>query len=348
MTWCQRSLTSAAGVFVLVLLAAIAVFLIAKAVPAFQDDKSNFWGTKLWDPDGSAHFGIAALAFGTLETAVIALVIAWPVAMAVALFVAEYAPRRIAKLMGYLLDLLAAVPSVVYGLWGLVWLVPRLKGFQGWMGHHASWIPIFKNRYAGLPTRSPFVVGMVLAIMILPIISAIIREIVVQADPAQKEAALALGATKWEMIRVAVLPPSRSGIIGATILGLGRALGETIAVALILASSFIVNTHIFEPGGNTIAGNIAVQFGEAGQPRPLGPHRQRAGALRHHPDRQLRCPAGHQPQPEGCARMTDRQPGRAAVVAEPGRLRPSPYRRPHHAGASPGAPSSSPSRRWSS
>jgi len=260
----SRLLTSAAGVFVLVLLAAIAVFLVAKAVPAFQDDKANFWGTKLWDPDGSAHFGILALVFGTLETSVIALVIAWPVAMAVALFVAEYAPRRIAKLMGYLLDLLAAVPSVVYGLWGLVWLVPRLKGFQGWMGHHVSWIPIFQNRYAGSATRSPFVVGVVLAIMILPIISAIIREIVVQADPAQKEAALALGATKWEMIRVAVLPPSRSGIVGATILGLGRALGETIAVALILASSFIVNWHIFEPGGNTIAGNIAVQFGEAG------------------------------------------------------------------------------------
>jgi phosphate transport system permease protein len=261
----SRLLTSAAGVFVLVLLAAIAIFLIVKALPAFRDDQVSFWSSKLWQPDATpAQFGILALAFGTIETAVIALVIAWPVAMAVALFVAEYAPRRLARLMGYLLDLLAAVPSVVYGLWGLIWLVPRMKGFQGWLGHNLSWIPIFKDRYAGIPTRSPLVIGVVLAIMILPIISAIIREVVVQADPQQKEAALALGATKWEMIRIAVLPPSKSGIIGATILGLGRALGETIAVALILASSFIVNWHILEPGGNTIAGNIAVQFGEAG------------------------------------------------------------------------------------
>jgi phosphate transport system permease protein len=260
----SRLVTSAAGVFVLVLLAAIAVFLVVKALPAFEHDTTSFWTTKRWDPDNTHSFGIAAMAFGTVETAVIALVIAWPVAMAVALFVAEYAPRRIAKLMGYLLDLLAAVPSIVYGLWGLFWLVPRMKGLQGWLGHHLSWIPIFKDRYAGIPTRSPLVVGVVLAIMILPIISAIIREIVVQADPAHKEAALALGATHWEMIRMAVLPPSKSGIVGATILGLGRALGETIAVALILASSFVVNSHILEPGGNTIAGNIAVQFGEAG------------------------------------------------------------------------------------
>ena len=261
----SRLVTSAAGVFVLVLLAAIAVFLIVKALPAFDKDTTSFWGTKLWSPDNTPPtFGVKALAFGTLETAVIALVIAWPVAMAVALFVAEYAPRRLARLMGYLLDLLAAVPSVVYGLWGLIWLVPRMKGLQGWLGATLGWIPIFKDRYQGIPTRSPLVVGVVLAIMILPIISAIIREVVVQADPAQKEAALALGATHWEMIRMAVLPPSRSGIIGATILGLGRALGETIAVALILASSFVVNTHIMEPGGNTIAGNIAVQFGEAG------------------------------------------------------------------------------------
>ncbi len=260
----SRLITSAAGIFVLVLLAAIAVFLIVKAIPAITKDTTSFWGTALWQPDATKPtFGVKALAFGTVETAVIALVIAWPVAMAVALFVAEYAPRRLAKVMGYLLDLLAAVPSVVYGLWGLVWLVPRMKGLQGWMGHHLSWIPIFKDRYAGVPTRSPFVVGLVLAIMILPIISAIIREIVVQADPAQKEAALALGATHWEMIRVAVLPPSKSGIIGATILGLGRALGETIAVALILASSYVINWHILEPGGNTIASNIATQFGEA-------------------------------------------------------------------------------------
>ena len=260
----SKYLTMAAGLFVLVLLAAIAGFLIFKALPAFTDDKTNFWTTKGWFPDTTGSFGILALVFGTAEAALIALVIAWPVAMGVALFVAEYAPRRIASVMGYLLDLLAAVPSVVFGLWGLFWLVPRMTGIQTFLGNHFSWIPIFKNRFVGIPTKSPFVLGIVLAIMILPIISAIVREVIVQADPQQKEAALALGATHWEMIRMAVLPPSKSGIIGATILGLGRALGETIAVALILASSFSINWHILEGGGNTIAGNIAVQFGEAG------------------------------------------------------------------------------------
>ena len=260
-----RMFTGAAGVFVLVLLAAIAIFLIVKALPAFSHNSGNFFSTKVWQPDSTPPiFGIAALAFGSIETAVIALVIAWPVAMAVALFVAEYAPRRLARGMGYLLDLLAAVPSVVYGLWGLIWLVPHMKGVQAFLGHNLSWIPIFKDRYTAIPTGSPFVVGVVLAVMILPIISAIIREIVVQADPQQKEAALALGATQWEMIRVAVLPPSRSGIVGATILGLGRALGETIAVALVLQLSPVINTKILEPGGNTIAANIAVLFGEAG------------------------------------------------------------------------------------
>jgi phosphate transport system permease protein len=260
-----RMFTGAAGVFVLVLLAAIAIFLIVKALPAFSHNSGNFFTTKAWQPDASPPiFGIAALAFGSIETAVIALVIAWPVALAVALFVAEYAPRRLARSMGYLLDLLAAVPSVVYGLWGLIWLIPRMKGIQGFLAHHFSWIPIFQDRYSAIPTGSPFVVGVVLAVMILPIISAIIREIVVQADPQQKEAALALGATQWEMIRMAVLPPSRSGIVGATILGLGRALGETIAVALVLQLSPVVNWHILEPGGDTIAANIAVLFGEAG------------------------------------------------------------------------------------
>jgi phosphate transport system permease protein len=260
-----RALTGAAGVFVLLLLAAIAIFLVVQAVPAFSHNSGNFLTTRAWQPDATPPvFGIAALAFGSIETAVIALVIAWPVAMAVALFVAEYAPRRLARSMGYVLDLLAAVPSVVYGLWGLIWLVPHLKGTQAFLGHHFAWIPIFRDRYTAIPTGSPFVVGVVLAVMILPIISAIIREIVVQADPQQKEAALALGATQWEMIRLAVLPPSRSGIVGATILGLGRALGETIAVALVLQLSPVVNTHILEPGGNTIAANIAVLFGEAG------------------------------------------------------------------------------------
>jgi phosphate transport system permease protein len=260
-----RGFTGFAGLFVLAVLAAIAAFLVIRALPAFRHDAGGFWTTKTWltetDPP---KFGVAAIAFGTVESSVIALVLAWPVAFGVALFVTEYAPRRLSRLLGYAIDMLAAVPSVVYGLWGLYWLVPRLAGVQGWLGRTLDFVPVFDNRYAGIPTKSMFVTGVVLAIMILPIIAAIMREVFRQADPLRKEAALALGATKWEVIRHAVIPPSRSGVVGATILGLGRALGETIAVALVLGQSFIFNWHIFEPGGSTIAANIATQFGEAG------------------------------------------------------------------------------------
>jgi len=158
------------------------------------------------------------------------------------------------------------VPSVVYGLWGAFVLVPHLVGVEKFLNSYLGWIPIFsapKSNFEA-PIGSMFAVGVVLAIMILPIIAAICREVFRQADPAHKEAALALGATKLEMVRTAVLPPSRSGIIGAIMLGLGRALGETIAVALVLGTSFIVQPHILQPGGTTIAANIALSFGEAG------------------------------------------------------------------------------------
>ncbi|MFL6138630.1 MAG: phosphate ABC transporter permease subunit PstC [Frankiaceae bacterium] len=260
-----RALAAGAGIFVLVLLAAIATFLVIRALPAFSHDTTSFWTTKTWLTETARPaYGVAAIAFGTVESAIIALVIAWPIALGVAVFVTEYAPRRLSQGLGYAIDTLAAVPSVVYGLWGLYWLVPHMAGVQGWLGRNVGFVPLFKTRYAGIPTKSMFVAGVVLAIMILPIIAAIMREVIRQADPTHKEAALALGATKLEMLRMAVLPPSRSGIVGATILGLGRALGETIAVALVLGQSFIINWHVLEPGGSTIAANIATQFGEAG------------------------------------------------------------------------------------
>jgi phosphate transport system permease protein len=162
-----------------------------------------------------------------------------------------------------LIDLLAAVPSVVYGLWGVFFLVPHLVPFEKWMNDWFGFIPLFDNR-VGIYGRSLFAAGVVLAIMILPIIAALTREVFLQVPRRHREAALALGATRWEVIRVAVLPFGRSGIVGAAMLGLGRALGETIAVALVLAASFDVNPHLFEPGGNTIAANIATKFGESG------------------------------------------------------------------------------------
>jgi phosphate transport system permease protein len=260
------NLTRTAGIAMLGLLVAIAIFLIWKAWPAFGKDQANFFTAKEWDPDGTHRFGILALVYGTVISSLVALVIAVPIALGVALFITEYAPRRISRLLGYVTDMLAAIPSVVYGLWGVFFLVPHLVGVQKFLNSAFGWIPLFGGNSSDLqvPAGSLFAASVVLAIMILPIIAAISREVLRQADPAHKEAALALGATKLEMVRTAVLPPSRSGIIGAIMLGLGRALGETIAVALVLSTSYTVSPHILQSGGNTIAANIANTFGEAG------------------------------------------------------------------------------------
>ena len=264
------ALTTAAGVFVLVLIVAIGVFLLTKAIPAVQKDSTSFLTTKLWQPDNTPSvFGIAALAFGTLLSSVIALVVAGPIAIGIALYISDYAPRRLAAPIGYLVDLLAAVPSVVYGLWGLLFLAPHSEGFQRFLADNLGFIPLFDLGKNGVVGRSVLIASLVLAIMILPIVAAISREIFLQVPQANREAALALGATKLEMIRLAVLPYSRSGVIGALMLGLGRALGETIAVALVLSLSYSTSFHIIDAnvGGNTIAANIASQYQAA---EPLG------------------------------------------------------------------------------
>jgi phosphate transport system permease protein len=259
-----RGLTLGSGLLILGLIVAIAAFLVWKAIPAFRVAGFHFFTEKTWFPDATpAKFGVAAIAFGTVLSSVIALVLVVPVAVGAALTLTELAPRRIGTMGGYLVDVLAAVPSVVYGLWGVYFLVPRLIPMQRWLDQHLGFIPLFhsSNNTFG---RSVFAASCVLAIMILPIVAAISREVFRQVPQANREAALALGATRWETIRLSVLPPSRSGVVGAIMLGLGRALGETIAVALVLAASFNINFHIFEPGGNTIAANIATKFGESG------------------------------------------------------------------------------------
>jgi phosphate transport system permease protein len=261
-----RGLALGAGVFVFVLLGAIAVFLVVKAIPALQANQANFWTTQQWTAsEGNVMFGIAAIAFGTVMTSLLALVMAVPVALGVSLYITQYAPRRVATLLGYATDMLAAVPSVVYGLWALLFLLHHLTGIQEFLVKYFSWIPLFANPN-GLPleySKSIFAASVILAVMILPIVAAISREVMRQVDPAQKEAALALGATRWEMVRTAVLPPSRPGIISATMLGLGRALGETIAVALIIGNTYKISGQVLLPGGSTIASNIANLFGEA-------------------------------------------------------------------------------------
>jgi phosphate transport system permease protein len=262
-----KGLTLAAGVFVFLLLAAIGVFLIVKALPALHHDKANFWTTQTFNARLPDHFGVAALLVGTLLTSAIALVIAVPVAIGVALFITEYAPRRAAAPLGYISDLLAAVPSVIYGLWAVFFLLPHLIGLQKFLADYFGWIPLFHdpNGQAANYSKSIFAASLILAVMVLPIVTAISREIFRQVDPTQKEGALALGATRWEMIRTSVLPPSRPGVISAVMLGLGRALGETIAVALVIGNVQSINFKILVPGGSTIAANIANQFGEATQ-----------------------------------------------------------------------------------
>ncbi|GLX02910.1 phosphate ABC transporter permease subunit PstC [Microtetraspora sp. NBRC 16547] len=257
-----RFASTGAGIVLLGIMAAIGVFLIVRAVPALQANTSHFLTEKTWNPNAvEPVFGIGALAFGTVLSSFLALVIAMPVAIGVALFISHYAPRRLAAILGYVIDLLAAVPSVVYGLWGVVFLVPFMRGPSEFLNTYFGWIPLFGgDQVVG---KSMLTASIVLAIMILPIIAAISREVFLQAPKMQEEAALALGATRWEMIRMAVLPFGRPGVISAAMLGLGRAMGETIAVALILPATFGISFQILGPNGNSIAANIANGFGEA-------------------------------------------------------------------------------------
>jgi phosphate transport system permease protein len=255
-------MSRAAAVFLLVIMAAIAAFLIMKAVPALRDNHGNFITDTQWDPDAKpSKFGIAALAWGTLLSSLVALALAVPVAVGIALFISHYAPPRIAATHEYIVDLLAAIPSVVYGLWGAIWLVPRILPLHQWLNDKVGWIPLFGGVVSGAKTL--FTAGVILAIMILPIVAAVSREVFLQVPAAHKEAALALGATRWEMIRTAVLPFGRPGVISAAMLGLGRALGETIAVAMVLSIGFRINLHILEPNGITFASNIALKYNEA-------------------------------------------------------------------------------------
>jgi phosphate transport system permease protein len=265
-----RGISMSAGTTVLVIMAAIAGFLIYEALPALRADDANFFTTEEWFPDpsttgGPSVFGIAALAFHTAVTAVIAMVIAVPVAVGIALFITYYAPRRLASALGYVVDLLAAVPSIVFGLWGLFFLAPNLTGVAMFLDRWLGWTVVFDYRPDSIPSnKSDFTAGLVLAIMILPIVSALAREVFRQVPPANVEGALALGATRLEMIRMAVLPFGRAGVVSAAILGLGRALGETLAVTLILSSAYNISFHILEDGGVTFASNIALKYNEAG------------------------------------------------------------------------------------
>lgn len=252
-------LATFAGASILVTLAAVAFFLFIQALPAFAPDAEL--GAQA--QDGPLAY-VAPYVFGTLYGAVIALLIATPLAIGIALYISHYAPRRFAQTLGYIIDLLAAIPSVVYGLWGILVLAPFLNPTYVWLNENLGWIPLFEGQVSATG-RTMLTVGIVLAIMILPIMAAIIREVFLQTPKLHEEAALALGATRWEMIRMAVIPFGRPGIISAMMLGLGRALGETMAVAMVLSPASIISFALLtSQNSNTIAANIALDFPESG------------------------------------------------------------------------------------
>ncbi|GAA3051202.1 phosphate ABC transporter permease subunit PstC [Streptomyces olivoverticillatus] len=258
------ALSRGSGILLLVIMAAIAVFLTVRAASALSHNEGNFFTTFEWNANANPPvFGIAVLAFGTIVSSLIAMLIAVPVAIGIALFISHYAPRKLAAPLSYVIDLLAAVPSIVYGLWGALFLVPHLTGLYGWLNDYLGWTGIFA--YHDGAARSLFTIGILLAIMILPIVTSVSREVFLQAPKMHEEAALALGATRWEVIRMSVLPFGRSGIISASMLGLGRALGETMAVATVLSPSFEIGKSLLDPGGGTFAQNIASSFKESGE-----------------------------------------------------------------------------------
>lgn len=250
--------TIVAGGLILAALAAVAVFLVVQSIPALVVDPAELKGS----PSSFWEY-VAPLAFGTVWAAFLALLIALPISLGIALFISHYAPRRVAQFLGYIIDLLAAVPSVVFGLWGIKVLAPALVPLYTWLTDNLGWLPFFTPPVSGTG-RTILTVAIVLAVMIIPIITAISREVFLQTPRLHEEAALALGATRWEMIQMAVLPFGRPGIISAAMLGLGRALGETMVVAMVLSPALVISFVLTSSQNpSTIAGNIALNFPEA-------------------------------------------------------------------------------------
>ena len=258
-----RAVAVGAGAGTLVLIAAIALFLLLKAWPALRVAGWSFLTTSQWNPD-AAHpvFGIAAMLYGTAVIAVIALILALPISVATALFINEYAPRRLAGPLTSLIDLLAAVPSLVFGMCGFFFLQPHLIGVSRFLNAHFGFVPIFAADRA-LFGSSLFEAGIVVGLMVVPIVTAVTRETLARVPRSLVEAAYSLGSTRAGAIRHVLLPYGRSGIVGGAMLGLGRALGETIAVTLVLSISFQISGHLLSPGGGSVAALIALKFGEA-------------------------------------------------------------------------------------
>lgn len=266
-------LTTGSGIAVVAMIALIGAFLIAQAIPALSLDKVNFFTSNEWSTsdEGNLRFGIRDLLLVTVATSIVALAIAMPVALGIALFITQYAPRRLSRACAYVVDLLAAVPSIIFGLWGALVLAPALAPVAQWINDTLGWIPIFADGNVGIQLGGTvFTAGIVLAVMLLPIISSVTREVFDRAPTEQVEGALALGATKWEMIKTTVLPFGRAGYVNASMLGLGRALGETVALLIILSSTTEpFHGSVFD-GGATIASKIGSDASEFNNPTTAG------------------------------------------------------------------------------
>jgi phosphate transport system permease protein len=257
---CLKYGLTALAALILALIVYFFIRLVGEARPAFA--RAGLFGFTFnndWNVNAE-RFGALPLVLGTLITSGLALLIGAPIAVASAIYATELCPLRLRAPLTILVELLAAVPSVVYGLWGIFFLAPKLQGAEQWVADRVSFVPFVGGGLVTIPNL--FIGGLILAIMILPIVSAISREVMTTVPSDHKEAALALGATRWEMIRTAVLPYCRSGIVGAAMLGLGRAIGETIAVAILLGGSDVLPHHLFSQG-NSLAAVIANEFGEA-------------------------------------------------------------------------------------
>jgi phosphate transport system permease protein len=267
-----RGVLRAAGFTVLLITGMILIFLLIRSLGAFERAGFGFFTTQNFLPELSDHFGILALLPDSIEIALIALIIAMPVGVAVALYISEYAPPALKGPMIAVIDLMAAIPSIIYALWGLFFLMPRILGFNEWLAAHLGFIPIFHftdANYISNFVGSPFIAGVVVSLMVIPIITSLSRQVFSQAPQGEREGAYALGSTKWGMIRTVVIPFGRGGVIGASMLGLGRALGETIAVTFILTPPlFAFTIHVLQGGGNSITADIAnyiLQYDPKGQ-----------------------------------------------------------------------------------
>jgi phosphate transport system permease protein len=258
------------GALVLLITGGIGAFLAWQSIPTLERYGWAFFTESAWQPEADV-LGIGAVLVGTISVAAVAMVIAFPLALLTALFISEYAPASIKSTLVSLVDLMAAVPSIIYGMWGYFLVMPHAAAFAVWLQQNFGWLPIFQvgadpdaavwdqSRYIG----SAFCAGIAVAMMVLPMSCAVMRQVFSQTPQGEKEAALALGSTRWGMVRTVVIPFGRGGIIGGTMLGLGRALGETIAVLLIISPDFVIKPRVLEVGTNTVSALIAGRFGDA-------------------------------------------------------------------------------------